>query len=78
MSTNPFKRLLNLLPSSPLQKGAISARHGDGTATVTLAGSSGTLRVRNPQGLASGESVFVQGGVITGTAPSLPVIQLEI
>ena len=78
MSTNPFKRLLSLLPSDPMRKGEISATHTDGTATVTLAGNTGTLRVRNPLGLSDGASVFVQGGAITGGAPDLPVIQLEI
>lgn len=78
MSTNPFKRLLALLPSDPLQKGTIAALHADGTATVTLAGTSATLRVRNPQSLASGAHVFLQGGTITGTAPNLPVVTLEI
>jgi hypothetical protein len=79
MSTiNPFKRLLELLPSSPLQKGQIAALHADGTATVTLAGSTSTLRVRNPQGLASGAHVFVQDGAITGSAPALPVVTFEI
>lgn len=79
MSTiNPFKRFLELLPSSPLVKGQIAGLHADGTATVTLAGGSGTLRVRNPLGLATGAHVLVQGGEITGPAPALPTISFEI
>ena len=74
---NPLRRLLDLLPSDPLLVGTISGSHSDGTATVTLAGGTGTLRVRNPQGLASG-GVFIQGGQITGAAPSLPVVSVEI
>ena len=77
-SINPFRRLLDLLPSSPQQKGQISAIHGDGTATVTLAGSSGTLRVRNPLAKSNNAHVFIQGGAITGDAPDLPVVQFEV
>ena len=74
---NPLRRLLDLLPADPLLVGTISGSHADGTATVLLAGGTGTLRVRNPQGLSSG-GVFVQGGQITGAAPSLPVVSIEI
>jgi outer membrane lipoprotein SlyB len=74
---NPLRRLLDLLPADPLQIGTISGTHTDGTATVALAGGTGTLRVRNPGGVAGG-SVYVQGGQITGAAPSLPVLSIEI
>lgn len=75
---NPFKRLLQLLPSDPLSKGAILVTHSDGTATVELLGGTGTLRVRNPLGIQERASVFVQGGSITGEAPDLPVVTMEI
>jgi len=75
---NPFARLLQLLPSDPLRKGAIQVTHADGTATVELAGATGTLRVRNPLGLAEGGGVFIQGLAITGQAPDLPVVTLEL
>jgi hypothetical protein len=78
MSTNVFKRLLALLPTTPLQTGQIQALHSDGTATVELAGATGTVRVRNPQGLAVNAHVFVQGDAITGPAPALTVVSLEI
>lgn len=77
MSTNAYRRLLDLLPADPLQIGDIGATWPDGTATVTLIGG-GTLRVRNPQSLAVGARVFVQGGQITGAAPTLPVVTLEV
>lgn len=76
---NPFKRLQQqLLPSDPLRKGAIQVVHADGTATVALAGGAGSLRVRNPLAMAEGANVFIQGGAITGEAPALPVVMLEI
>lgn len=78
IAINPFKRLLQLLPGDPLRKGAIQVVHADGTATIGLADATGTLRVRNPLGLAEGSSVFIQGGAITGPAQNLPTIQLEI
>lgn len=75
---NLFRRLAEVLPSSPpLMVGDIAQDYGDGTVRVTLPGG-GVLRVRNPQSLAGGSRVFVQGGVVTGVAPALPVVQIEI
>jgi hypothetical protein len=74
---NPLRRLLGVLPSDPLQVGALTGMHSDGTATVGLAGGSGAVRVRNPQAITSGQ-VFVQSGQITGQAPDLPVVSIEI
>ena len=78
MKTNPFQRFLELLPQDPLQVGDVAATFSDGTAEVTLLAGSGSLRVRNPNAVSNGQRVFVQGGVITGTAPSLPLVSLTI
>lgn len=74
---NPLGRLLDLLPSDPLYVGSVIGTHADGTATVVLAGGAGQLRPRNPFGVAAGP-VFVRGGQITGAAPDLPVVSIDI
>jgi hypothetical protein len=73
-SSNPLARLLELLPSDATLIGDVSSMHADGTATVTLVQGGGQIR---PLGITSGR-VFVVGPQITGAAPSLPVITLEI
>ena len=75
MSTNLYKRLLSLLPDDPVQTGAVSAV---GTAQVTLDGAGGLLRVRNPLLQPNGARVYLQGGAITGPAPDLPYILIEV
>lgn len=76
-SSNPLARLLDLLPSDPTLIGDVSAMHADGTATVTLVQGGGQIRPRNPLGITSGR-VFVVGAQITGAAPSLPVVSVEV
>lgn len=75
MQTNIYRALLDLLPQDPLLVGTVAAVHTDGTATVQYPGG-GTQRVRGEA--ESGDRVFVQGGVITGPAPTLPQITIDI
>jgi hypothetical protein len=74
---NLFLRLREVLPSDPLLVGDVATDHGDGTATVLFPGA-GVARLRNPQAIAAGARVFVQGGAITGEAPDLPSVLIEI
>ena len=78
MSTNLYKRLKSLLPDAPVLTGQISAVYSDGTAQITLEGGAGQLRVQNPLGKASGARVYVQGGAITGLAPVMPYVLIEV
>ncbi len=78
MSTNLYKRLKALLPDDPVMTGQISAVFADGTALVALEGAAGLLRVRNPLGTANGVRVYVQSGVITGTAPAMQYVRIEV
>lgn len=78
MSTNLYKRLLSLLPDDPVQSGAVAAVYADGTALVTLDGGGGQLRVRNPLGRAVAAKVYVKAGEITGDAPVLPYVLIEV
>lgn len=78
MSTNLYKRLKALLPEAPVLTGQITTLYADGTAQITQDGGSGQLRVRNPLLLASGARVYVQGDAITGSAPALPYVLIEV
>lgn len=77
MSTTLYKRLLSLLPEQPVITGALQTAHTDGTATVELPGGD-LIRVRNPLALVAGGRVYVQGDAITGTAPDLEYVLIEI
>ena len=78
MSTNLFKRLKALLPDDPVMTGQISTVFTDGTALVALEGSEGQLRVRNPLSTAAGVRVYVQSGAVTGPAPEMPYVLIEV
>ncbi len=75
-SSNLYKRLLDLQPEAPVQTGVVQSVDG-AVARVQLTGT-GVVSVRNPLQIAAGQSVFVQGGAITGTAPQLPITRIEI
>jgi len=74
MSTNPFTRLINMLPKRPLQVGVVAST-GGGTSVVTLPGG-GSVVVRGTASV--GASVFFRDSVIEGTAPSLTVVEIEV
>ncbi|WP_219211959.1 hypothetical protein [Variovorax boronicumulans] len=77
MTANLFQRLQELLGSDARLAGDVAVAEATGMAVVTLPGG-GQLRVNNPLGLASGARVYVQGGAITGPAPDLPFVEIEI
>lgn len=72
---NLWQRFKDLLPDDPLLIGTIRANPGDGTRVVELL-DGGTLRVTGDG--AVGDKVFVQDGRITGQAPDLPQVDIEI
>jgi hypothetical protein len=74
MSTNPFKRLLALIPAPPRQVGDVVAI-ADGVATIALPGG-GQIRALGVAAVA--DRVFVRDGVIEGPAPDLPVEVIEL
>jgi len=77
VTTNLFKRLQQLLPDEPVLSGAVSVAYDDGTALIDMPGG-GQLRVRNPFGHQPGSRVYIQAQVITGDAPQLPYVLIEI
>ncbi len=76
-TTNLFIRLQGLQPEPPLLTGQIVADMGGGMARVELPGG-GVLSVRNPMAFAVAQWVFLQGEAITGPAPDLPYVRIEI
>ncbi|MDO4769947.1 MAG: hypothetical protein Q4A11_06235 [Brachymonas sp.] len=87
MSTDIYRRLLNLLPAQPLLVGEIAGIYPDGAAQVTLLdgaaqvtllGGAGEVRALNPAKLAKGTRCFVRGDAIIGSAPALPYEEGEI
>lgn len=72
--SNPFKRLLSLLPTKPRQVGEVISVSGS-RVSVDLVGGG----VRTCQGDAEvGSMVYVEGDQIIGEAPSLPVVMIEV
>lgn len=70
--SNLYKALQEILQPQRVQIGQIDALDG-ASAIVQLPGG-GKMRAKMPSdGLAVGAMVFVQGGVIQGAAPALPV-----
>ena len=74
---NLLRRLRDLQPELPVLTGQITSVQSDGTARVEMTGG-GTSIARNSLQLATSQRVFLQGGVITGPAPDLPYIRIEI
>ncbi|MDH2299704.1 hypothetical protein [Cobetia sp. 29-18-1] len=73
---NPYRRLLALLPTMPRQVGeVISVSVSGSRVRVDLVGGG----VRICQGDAQlGSMVYVEGDRITGVAPSLAVVVVEV
>lgn len=72
---NLWRQFKELLPDAPLLIGTVTSRNGDGSAIVTTL-DGGQLRATGDG--AVGTRVFVRDGVITGAAPDLPSIDIEI
>ncbi|MBS4154965.1 hypothetical protein [Cobetia sp. MC34] len=71
---NPYRRLLALLPTTPRQVGEVISVSGS-RVRVDLVGGG----VRTCQGDAEvGSMVYVEGDQITGVAPNLKIIVVEV
>ena len=71
---NQYKQLLNLLPSTRTDVGTVIAVSSDGV--VLLLQDGGTLRVKGSASL--GSRVYTKQGVVTGPAPALTGVDIEI
>jgi hypothetical protein len=72
-----WKRFLDLLPKEPRQAGTVIASLGPGRYRVSLIGG-GVVEVRSGTGYSNGTRVFVKGGVIESSAPTLTQSVIEI
>lgn len=74
MSSNPYQVFKRLIPTYPLQVGAVISG-GSGAYIIELPGG-GRL---NALGVATvGTQVYVRNGVIEGPAPTLPIEIIEV
>ncbi len=72
--SNPYRRLLALLPTMPRQVGEVISVSGS-RVRVALVGGGG----RTCQGDAQvGSMVYVEGDQVIGVAPNLPVVTIEV
>lgn len=65
--SNIYKRILEILPSEPRDKGQVVSVHTGGAIVELMSGA--RVRVRGDASV--GEHVWIRGGVIEGSAPSL-------
>lgn len=77
MTGDIWKRFQNLLPAVPLEVGTISAVYAGGVYLVDKL-SGGQIRTVSNDSYRSGQRVFVQDGAITGEAPELPQVEIEV
>jgi hypothetical protein len=74
---NLYRRLRELQPEQPLLTGTVLSAPGDGTARVQ-ATSGGIFVARNPLNVAAGKDVFYRDSTITGEAPALTYVLIEV
>lgn len=72
--SNPYKRLLGLLPQEPLDIGTVTAVHADGVTVELVSGAQ--VRVRGDAEV--GARVWVRAGVIEGPAPAHEPTEIEV
>lgn len=74
---NLYRRLMELQPAQPVVTGQIETDLGSGMVRVVM-DSGGAIHVLNPLQIAAGKAVYVQDGAITGEAPTLTYVRIEI
>ena len=75
---NLFLRFRALQSEPPVLTGQIVSDVGDGVVRVQMTSGGGVLQAQNPTGLPVNARVYVKGDAITGEAPDLPVVRIEI
>lgn len=72
--SNPYKRLLNLIPGQALDTGEIVAVDADGVTVQLPTGSQ--IRARGTGTI--GDVVYLRGGAVDGPAPDLEGTTIEV
>lgn len=72
--SNPYKRLIDLLPGQPVQVGVVTAVATDGVTVALREG--GTVKARGTANLNA--RVYVQDGIVLGPAPNLNGTDIEV
>lgn len=73
---NPWTQFLDLLPKTPRMVGTVISHVGELHYIQLPDGSQ--ITATNQTAVPNGSSVFVKDGVIEGTAPSLPVVPMDV
>lgn len=73
---NPWTRLKQLLPDDANLVGTVTLDLGNGTSRVSLVG--GGTMVAVGSGYEVNQKVFITGSTITGTAPDLQEVSIEV
>ena len=72
--SNPYRRLLAILPTTPRQVGEVISVSGSRVRVALVGGG-----VRTCQGDGQvGSMIYVEGDQIIGVAPNLPVVTIEV
>ncbi|MBL4796499.1 MAG: hypothetical protein JKY50_03700 [Oleispira sp.] len=74
--SNPWVKFGELVAPGAKAVVTVTTVNNDGTTSVTLRGG-GELRVQGDN-VAQGAKALIQGGRISGAAPSLPIISTEV
>lgn len=74
MSSNPYTKLLGLMPQRPLLVGDVLVVE-DGVATIEMPGG-GIMRARGLADVA--DRVFFRDGAIEGPAPTLDYVEIDV
>lgn len=77
MTGDIWKRFQNLMPVAPLEIGTVAAVYAGGVYVVDKL-SGGQIRAVSSESYRRGQRVFVQDGEITGGAPDLPQVEIEV
>lgn len=72
--TNPYKRLLRLVPGQSIDTGEILDVHDDGVTVQLLTGA--LVRARGTGTI--GDHVYLQDGAVAGPAPDLQGVEQEV
>ena len=72
--SNPYKRLVQLIPGQPIDTGTVTAVRSDGVTVQLLDGTS--INVRGTASVS--DVVYIRNGAVDGPAPDLTGTTIEV